>query len=398
MADVSIRNIEGGANRVLYEEATGLAAQGHNISILTRRLPGSLKEEKILNVTEYRYGIDRTGSLSFLVATFKNSRRMFKALVQDASFDIIHCHQPFTAAGVLSCRKSRAIPRIYTCHSLAFEEYETRYPYPEGWLGQAGFALHSKGRKRLERYALNHTQTVAVLSRFMKKKLMANHRVEDSRIRILPGGVDPARFRPDIDKRIVRHKMKLPQDRFILLTVRNLVPRMGLENLVFAMGTVIQEVKDAFLVIGGEGPLRESLEVLIRKRGLNQSVYFPGYISEKDLPNYYQAADLFILPTVSLEGFGLVTLEALASGLPVLGTPIGATPEILEQLDPTLLFKDPSPASISKLIVEKSRTFKREPAEYLNLSERCRSFVEKQYTWEKHLEGLLGMYKDLVEK
>ena len=86
--------------------------------------------------------------------------------------------------------------------------------------------------------------------------------------------------------------------------------------------------------------LKEELVQLSRRLKIEGNIKFAGFIPEQDLPDYYRAADAFILPTLELEGFGLVTLEALACGTPVLGTPIGGTKEILGMFDPSYLFKD----------------------------------------------------------
>ena len=104
---------------------------------------------------------------------------------------------------------------------------------------------------------------------------------------------------------------------------------MGLENLVMAMPTILKENPSAYLVIAGDGPLREPLIALAKSLGIENSVRFEGFVHMDKLPEYYSVADLFILPTVALEGFGYVTIEALSCGLPALGTDIGGTKEIL---------------------------------------------------------------------
>ena len=115
---------------------------------------------------------------------------------------------------------------------------------------------------------------------------------------------------------------------------------MGLDRLIEAMATLVCQVPDVLLLIGGSGSQRAALEALVRALGLDKHVTFLGFVPEGDLPRYYQAADVFVLPTRELEGFGLVTAEALACGTPVLGTPVGATPELLEPLDAGLVFRD----------------------------------------------------------
>jgi len=123
------------------------------------------------------------------------------------------------------------------------------------------------------------------------------------------------------------------------------VPRMGLDNLILAIEQVIKTAPDIYLVVGGEGPLKDDLISMVKKLGVEKHIEFKGFISEDNLPEYYQMTDLFVLPTRELEGFGLVTLEALACGVPVLGTPVGGTKEIIGRFDPDFLFKDTAAAS-----------------------------------------------------
>ncbi len=101
----------------------------------------------------------------------------------------------------------------------------------------------------------------------------------------------------------------------ILFTVRDLEPRMGLKNLICAFKEVIKVVPDGYLVLGGQGPLKNNLVSLSQELGVEDYIKFVGFIPEEDLPDYYRMADVFILPTIELEGFGLITLEALASAM-----------------------------------------------------------------------------------
>jgi glycosyltransferase involved in cell wall biosynthesis len=200
-----------------------------------------------------------------------------------------------------------------------------------------------------------------------------------TKVSIIPSGVDIHRFSPVSDKNPIRDRLGIPREIPILFTVRNLMPRMGLENLIQAMA----QVRDAFLgqdirlYIGGKGPLRELLMSRIMELGLNHQVYLLGSITEEELPSYYQACDYFILPTEELEGFGLVTLEALATNTPVIGTPVGATPEILKQFNPNLLTHGILPDDIASTIIQCIQ--KRD--QLLNHWD-SRSLVEKKYSWE----------------
>jgi glycosyltransferase involved in cell wall biosynthesis len=105
-------------------------------------------------------------------------------------------------------------------------------------------------------------------------------------------------------------------------------------------------------------------------------------------------ADIFVLPTKELEGFGLVTLEAMASGIPVLGTPVGGTKEIIGNFDSSFLFKGTDPDSMVELISEKYHLIKRDPQRWREISHRCRKFVDENYSWEKNIDS----FEELIVK
>jgi glycosyltransferase involved in cell wall biosynthesis len=173
---------------------------------------------------------------------------------------------------------------------------------------------------------------------------------------------------------------------------------MGLENLIHAMKDVVSRVENVSLLVGGSGPLKEKLVVLVRKLGLENHIHFTGFIPEDDLPDYYRASDLFILPTLELEGFGLVTLEALASGVPVLGTPVGGTVEILQKFDPRYIFRGTEVGDMSDLIIETCLQFKENPVHWERTSAHCRRFVEQNYSWGKNVDDLESVLLGNLQK
>jgi glycosyltransferase involved in cell wall biosynthesis len=121
-------------------------------------------------------------------------------------------------------------------------------------------------------------------------------------------------------------------------------------------------------------------------------VRFLGAIPEDLLPSYYQAADIFVLPTLELEGFGLATLEALACGTPVVGTPAGGTPEILAPLERRLVTRDVSPGAIAEAVLWATREELLRP----DMCRRCRTYVEKNYSWEACVERHEALYAECI--
>ena len=396
VSDYPLGEFLGGSVRVLYEQSSHLAEKGHKVHILTREEQFNEGFSKIHNVQEWKYPINNLNRLLFLKSSFSNSRKSFESLSKKCSFHIINFHQPFSAIGVLSSISSRKVPLAYTCHSLSFEEYISRSLSPGNPIKWILRHLQVSARKSIERAVLKRSDQMIVLSEYTREKLERTYGLAPSKVNVIPGGVDLERFRPSTDKAQIRTSMNLPQNKFILLTVRNLVPRMGLENLISALEIVQNGRKDPLLVIGGEGSLEPLLKEQARRCGVEDSVRFAGYIPDEDLPAYYQMADLFILPTAELEGFGLVTVEALASGLPVLGTPIGGTREILAKLGSDYLFNDSTPQSIAKGILESLNGWATNQAAYGNISETCRKVAEQHYSWDNHVNSLENLFYSML--
>lgn len=393
VADVSIKDVGSGAERVLYEQTSRLAKKGFQVSIITRRLLSHSDDHEFIDhVHEFRYHLSRRNALTFLVSSVLNSRKIFLDLIKTQPVDLINIHQSLSALGIILTSQSKRLAKVYTCHSLSFEEFETQNQKPSRLFSIFIFRLNSLARKLVEKYVISKSDSVIVLSEFTKSKLVAYYKIDPQKIHVIPGGVDLSKFEYLGNKSSAKNKLKLAEENIILFTVRNLVPRMGLENLICAMKEIVPAAKGIVLVIGGEGELRSKLSNLILDLGLSGAITLKGFIPEAELPSHYQAADFFILPTRCLEGFGLVTVEAMACGTPVIGTPVGGTKEILMKFDPTFLFEDTTTASMTKLILEKIRYYKENPDDYQKLSRRCRAFVEKNYSWEANVNSVVALF------
>jgi len=389
VADVSIETVIGGAERVLFEQTTRLSKRGHDVHILTRNTGSQKKSHEVINnVKEWRYDVDKKNSFTFLKTIWHNSKSLFKLLQKQYNFEIINFHQPFSALAVIQSPLSNNIKMIYTCHSLSFEEYRSRNVRPPRFFENILYLLNIYVRKWLEKIVLNKSEEIVALSQFSRDKLWKAYKIPSQKVKVIPGGVDLKRFQHSNEKIKIRQRFNIPTEKTILFSVRNLVQRMGLENLITAMQKVIKNTPDVFLLLGGEGPLKDSLIALADKLNIEDYIRFVGFIPEEELSNYYQMADIFVLPTRELEGFGLVTLEAMACGVPVLGTPVGGTKETLGKFDPNFLFQDTSPDAMAKLILEKYRLINDSPKEWNDISKRCRNFVEENYSWEKNIDSL----------
>jgi glycosyltransferase involved in cell wall biosynthesis len=216
VADVSIASDVSGSERVLYEQSTCLAKRGHEVHLLTRRLPfHKSSKEKISGVYEWRYNFQGKLPLPFLRSIFVNCRHSFISLQKESFSDIINFHQPFSATGVLSSSAASGIPLIYTCLSFSFEEYASRTEAPTKYREWMLFRLQLHCRKLLEKRALTRSDKVVVLSEYTKRKLEKTYSLSPLKINLIPGGVDLDRFRPQADKQAVRRSLGISDSHFV---------------------------------------------------------------------------------------------------------------------------------------------------------------------------------------
>jgi glycosyltransferase involved in cell wall biosynthesis len=168
---------------------------------------------------------------------------------------------------------------------------------------------------------------------------------------VSPGWVDSQRFRPVAEKISVRDQLAGPWKTSlpIFFTLRRLEPRMGLDRLIDAVHCLREAAGQISfrLIIGGAGSQRTELENQIQRLQLQEHVHLIGRVSDEVVPRCFAAADCFVLPTTALECFGLIVLEAYASGTPVIATPIGAIPELICDESPGWLTAGIAPADLA---------------------------------------------------
>jgi len=195
-------------------------------------------------------------------------------------------------------------------------------------------ALKLATKRLIERLVYRRAAFVIVLSTAFRQLVIDEYRIPPERVIVIPPGVDLEKFTPG-DKIAAREALGLPSSGFGCVAARRLTPRMGLDVLLRAWRRVAVEPK--FLVFAGTGPDRRRLEIITQSLGLGTSVRFFGRVSDSDLQSLYRAADVSIVPSTSLEGFGLAALESLACGTPTIVSDTGGLPEAVAEMDRSLI-------------------------------------------------------------
>ena len=243
----------------------------------------------------------------------------------------------------------------------------------------------------LERGVYRRARRLIALSQSFRGELVSRYGVDENLTRVVPGGIDIERFNVSITRSEARRRLGWPEDRPTLLTVRRQVRRMGLETLIDAMEQVKVCCPDVLLLLGGTGSIANDLQNRIKERGLERNVRRLGRVSEADLPLAYRAADMTIVPSQSLEGFGLITLESLASGTPALVTPVGGLPEVIQPLAPQCIFAEPGTSAMASLLREILLGSVQLPSEG-----DCRRYASENFAWPRIAEKVRAIYDEAV--
>jgi glycosyltransferase involved in cell wall biosynthesis len=187
----------------------------------------------------------------------------------------------------------------------------------------------------------------------------------------------------------MRRKLGIPQDAIVVLTVRRLVYKNGVDTLLdCAKIAAKRNSKIVFLAVG-KGPDLESVRAQVAQLGLETNFKLAGFVSDEELPFYYNLADLFVLPSKSGEGLPLVALEAMACGLPVIATDVGGIKEILLS-DYGKLVPPNKPDLLANAVLEFSTV------DFSSRKSELRARVEEKFSWDSNVERLVEIYEELI--
>lgn len=293
--------------------------------------------------------------------------------------DVVHCGVALPD-GMSGWLLKRVLGRPYIVYTYAKEITES--PSME--------RLHHDRRR-----ALQEADRVVTISQYTRGELIRLG-VDPARIVMIYPGVDATRFQPDGEARQrirARHDL---DDRPVLLTVARLIPRKGHDQVIEAMPLILQQVPEVAYLIVGSGPAEEHLRTLAQSRGVAERVIFAGAVSDEDLPAYYNAADLFLMPNREeggdVEGFGIVFLEANACGKPVIGGRSGGAVDAVTDGETGYLVAPYSSEAIAEAVVR----LLTDSALARRMGERGRERVQREFSWERAAQQVRVLTAEVV--
>ena len=361
----------GGVASHMHHLAIKLKERGHEVAIVTNNRTTGKEEDLEKRGIEL---IKIPGIVSPLLEVnvtygLKSSEELNEFL---KDFDIIHSHHAFTPLALKAVKAGRAMRRatLLTTHSISFAH--------ESKLWEAlGFTIS------LFTDYLKYPHRIIAVSRAAKAFI---EHFTDVPISIVPNGVDDKRFSPTKEKDKIKAKFGIKGN--VVLYVSRMSYRKGPHVLLNAFS----KIEDATLVIVGSGEMLPFLKAQAKFLGIEDRVVFMGYVSDDLLPEIFKMADIFVLPSVSSEAFGIVVLEAMASGVPVIATDVGGIPEVLKENEAGLLVPPGNELELRNAIQKLLNN--EELRKWYGINGR--KAVEEKYSWDKVVVEIEKVYEEII--
>ena len=293
--------------------------------------------------------------------------------------------------GFLKAIRKRSLikPFIQTIHGVLADEYmqSSKSASPTLRTKLSNYVMWQLSK--IEEDSAKNATLVVTVSKYSSKKIVQFYGVNTTKIRIVPNGVDPHKFRPIEDVEKVKHRIGI-DDKQCVLFVGRLIPRKGLYFLVEAAKQVIKEHRGTMFIIVGDGPLKNHLTSFLKKERLSDNFVFLGDVCDDMLPILYNCADVFALPSIQ-EGQGIALLEAQATAKPVVAFNIGGIREFVLDKQTGLLVKPGNVElanSILNLLSDKSL---REKMGHIG-----REFVCNNFSWDICAQKMFQVYNEAL--
>jgi len=337
-----------------------LAARGHHVGLTCIESGGVLADE--LRAEGFRVSvIPALGLRSILRAP------LLETWLRTVAPDVVHVHSGAWLKAARAARRA-GVPRVvHTAHGLIGDDGEPWYV------------------PLLHRWAARYTDWVAPVSAPLRDYMARRVKVDEAKMCVIPNAVNTDHFRPGPPTGALRKRLRIASDRLVVGTVARLDPVKNHALLIDAFARVRALVPEAALVIIGDGPLRASLESRARSLGLDQDIHFVGV--SNDVAALYHELDLFVLSS-NAEGTSMSILEAMASGVCVVATSVGGTPDLLADGASGMLVPPGDPAALGAALTE----LLRDAARRRHFADAGRARVEEHYSELLMIEAYEALY------
>ena len=317
--------IEGGLARHVCKLAEALVRQGIAVDVLTRgaadQTAGGVEERGGVNVHRVRepsWPRDLDRFVAWVEHMNEDMLAAGEALAEQHDYDLVHGHDWLVANASAALAERLGVGYATTIHA-------TEHGRHQGWVQDEPQAhIHA-----VERWMAGRADAVIVCSYYMRGHVADIFDIDERRIAVIPNGIDPDELRPVGDLRALRAEFAKPEEKLVLLVGR-LVYEKGFQLALDALPEVIGRVENVRFLVAGSGTHEAELKAQAQRLGLDEHGTFLGWIGDDALHSLYRIADLCVVPSI-YEPFGLVALEAMASGCPCIVADTGGLREVVPE-------------------------------------------------------------------
>ncbi len=373
--------IVGGIARHCEGLAKALAKQGHEIHVFTLDFPGApdYEENEGMRVYRTRSEVGHPNFLTWVLLFNHFIEKRLAGVSRLVDFDVLHVHDWLTAPCSIGLKHFSKKPLVFTAHST--EHGRSGLHVPDS------FTIDG-----LEWWSTYEANKIIVASGSMKGEVCGHFHVSDSKVEIIPNGIDASKYEGPVDKGAVRARYGVQPHERLILCVGRLVPQKGIEYFIHAVPIVARRRPEAKFIIVGDGWYRDHLQWIANTTGHRWRITFTGFISDWDVMALTKSADVLVVPSV-YEPFGIVALEGMAAGVPVVASQVGGLTEFIEHDRTGVLTYPRNPESIAWGIDHVLSNSGH--AEWL--VKNAREAVQKTYSWEAIAKRTEKVYKEVAE-
>ena len=370
----------GGLGRHVHALATGLVAAGHDVTVVTRQVPGTLLEEYAEGVRIVRAPDDppafevRDGDLlAWAVALNHTLTRAALRAARTGGYDVVHAHDWLVAHAAVTVRDHLDVPLVATIHATESGRHQGWLPHP-----------HNRTIDDIERWLAREAVRTIVCSAYMRREVRRLFDLDGARTDVVRNGVDALRWQARPRAVAAARRRYAGPDGPLVTYAGRLVYEKGVQHLLDAVPALTERHPGLRVVIAGDGPYRAELEARA-----TAGVTFAGFLTGHHLTALMGASDCYVVPSI-YEPFGMVALEAAAAGTPVAVADTGGLAEIVEDGVTGVKFTPGDPEGLAGAVgaVLADRDYAR------RLARQARDRVRVDFAWPAIAARTAAVYRD----
>ncbi len=374
--------IVGGIARVVNDLSKRLIKDGHEVTVVTYREGNAPYFEEDKGVKVYRvdnYMINPNNFIDWIMQmNFNMVAKANEIIANEGKFDVIHAHDWLVAYAAKTLKNSYDIPIVATIHATESGRNSGIHDETQRYINDTEWMLTYEATE------------VIVNSNYMKRELQSLFGLPFEKINVVPNGINITMFNAVERDYEFRRQYAADHEKIILFMGR-LVYEKGVQHLISAMPKILAGYHDAKLVIAGKGGMINELKAQVNSMGIANKVYFTGYMDAKQVCKMYKCADVSVFPS-TYEPFGIVALEAMLSGTPVVVSDIGGLNEIVQHGENGMKSYAGNPNSIADSIL----ALLYNPQLSQEVVKKAKIMVKNEYNWAKIAQDTHFTYQKAI--